>query len=70
MQVMLFILVVWFGLGALAVLALLGTSVVFRRSELPLAMQIADTQHRQLPVGALPQIVRPAVTGQTELQAR
>lgn len=37
MQVMLYILAVWFGLGALAGLALLGTSIVFRRSELPSA---------------------------------
>ncbi len=47
MQVTLYILAGWFGLGALGGLTLLGTSVVFRRSELPQAPQIPEAQHRR-----------------------
>ena len=66
MQVTLYILAGWFGLGALGGLTLLGTSIVFRRSELPLALQIAEAQHRQ-PAGNVPEPVRSAILESTHL---
>ena len=61
MQVTLYILAGWFGVGALGALTLLGMSVVLRRSELPLALQMPEAQHRH-PLGDdLPEAVRSAV---------
>ena len=47
MQITLYVLAGWFGLGALGALTLLGMSIVLRRSELPLALQTPEAQRRQ-----------------------
>jgi hypothetical protein len=65
MQVTLYILAGWFGLGALGGLTLLGTSIVFRRSELPIALHIAEAQHRQPSAGDVPEPVRSAILEST-----
>jgi hypothetical protein len=65
MQVTIYILAGWFGLGALGGLTLLGTSIVFRRSELPLALHIAEAQHR--PASDVPEPVRSAILESTHL---